>query len=369
MQFILWNFVNLIDAEGGWLVQLVITLTCVAIITHLLKIVLHRLHKKFEETHQVWKDTFVRAIYRPVSYYIWLVTLTHSVNLISDQLLSRHFLDEAKMALSVLAVLTVSWFLLAWKKNLLEVLVAKQKAHEIQMDTGRIVGFGKLATMFTLVVTGLLLMEVTGQSFKTLIAFGGISGLALAIASQEIIANFFGGLMIYITQPFTVQDYILLPSSNLEGYVEDIGWYQTCLRPYDKKPVYVPNSFFSKAHVINSSRMTHRRLNEKISVRHEDLAVVPKILDELEEYLSNHAGIDKEEKILASIENVGPYSVDIVISAMTVTTDEREFSKIKDSLFVKTGQVIDKNGAKIASAHLLPVPKSPSPRESSFTNE
>ena len=376
--FILWNFVNLMDAEGSWFVKLIGILCGAALLTTILKIILDKLHQRFARTQQVWQDTFVRAICHPLRYYIWFVVMTHSVNLISDQLISQHFIEELKLTFSVLAVLAVSWFLLRWKKNLLEVLIAKQKKHEIVIDAGRISAFGKLATALIVIVTALLIMEVTGQSFQTLIAFGGISGLALAIASQEIIANFFGGLMIYITRSFAVSDLIRLPSSNLEGYVEDIGWYQTRLRAQDKKPVYIPNALFSKAYVINDSRKTHRKLNEIISVRHKDLFLVPKIMKELQDYLQANPGIDLDEKVAINISSVGPYSVDILISALSNYTDEREFLQLRDELFLKIGEVIDKSGAKIASAmhsvveqlgRVKEEQEEEEAQESSFTNQ
>ena len=348
--FILWNLVNLIDAEGGWLIKLVGTLVAAALVTHFLKLALDKLHLQFKEKNRVWQDTFVRALCHPIRYYIWFVVIAHSVNLVSDRLISEHFSGEIKLLFSILAVLAVSWFLLRWKKNLLEVFIEKQKTHEIAIDTGRLLGFGKLATAFILVMTALLLMEVSGQSFQTLLAFGGISGLALAIASQDIIGNFFGGLMVYITRPFTVSDFIRLPSSNLEGHVEEIGWYQTRLRNSDKRPVYIPNALFSKAFVINDSRKTHRRLCETVAVRHADLFLVPKIIREVRLFLESNLGIDKQEKIIINIAEVSPYSVNIVIIALSVYTEEGEFLLLRDELFLKTGQIIDKVGAKIATA-------------------
>ncbi|MDB6081020.1 MAG: hypothetical protein JWO53_292 [Chlamydiia bacterium] len=349
VSFILWNFVNLIDAEGGWFVWLITTLVATFFLTSLLKRALHKLHQKFQESHQVWKDTFVTAIQRPVIFYIWFAVLTHLVNLISDQLISDKFLEEIKLIFSLLAVLTVSWFLVRWKTNLLNVLVEKQKTHEIAIDTGRVLAFGKLATAAITVVTILLLMEVTGQNFKTLVAFGGISGLALAIASQEIIGNFFGGFMIYVNRPFGVGDFITLPSSHLEGHVEDIGWYQTCLRGTDKKPVYIPNALFSKAYVVNGSRMTHRKLCERVSLRHEDLFKVPEITQEILTYLENHPGIDSTEKVMVNMVSVGPYSVDIQISALSDFTSERKFYKLRDEIFLMCGKIIKKHGARLSA--------------------
>lgn len=347
---LLWNFVNFLETEDAWVVKLIAILLSAALLTTLFKRILDRLHLRFQAKHQVWQDTFVRALCHPIRYYIWFAVLAHSVNLISNQLLSEHFIEEIKLTFSVLAVLTCAWFLLRWKKNLLAVLSEKQKTQEIVIDSDRILAFSKLATAAIVVITVLLLMEVTGQSFHTLIAFGGISGLALAIASQEIIGNFFGGMMIYVTRPFAVADLIRLPNSNLEGYVEDIGWYQTRLRAQDKKPVYIPNALFSKTYVVNDSRKTHRRLNEIISVRHKDLFLVPKIIKELRDYLRVNPGIDLAEKVMISIDSIGPYSVDILISALSNYTEEEEFLQLRDAIYLKIGEVIDKVGARIATS-------------------
>jgi MscS family membrane protein len=346
--FLMRNFINLIDAEGDWFLRLVITLVSVALFSHFLKYILTKLHRKFEKMNHLWKDTLIRALILPVNYYIWFAVLAHSVDLISDRLLSEQFIEEIKLGFSVLAVLMVAWFLLRWKKNLLEVAIEKQKKQEINIDTGRLAAFSKLATTVIIVVTGLLLMEVTGQSIKTLIAFGGISGLAVAIASQEIIGNFFGSFMIYVTRPFSVGDLIHMPASDLEGYVEDIGWYQTRLRGHDKQPVYIPNSLFSKAYVINSSRMTHRKIQEKFSVRHEDFSLVPKIIQDLTKYLDDHPSTDSSEKIAINISGVGTYSIDISVSALSFHTNELEFYKFRDDVFIKAGEIIYQSGAKFA---------------------
>jgi MscS family membrane protein len=191
-------------------------------------------------------------------------------------------------------------------------------------------------------------MEITEQNIKTIIAFGGISGLAIAFASQEIIANFFWGIMLHINQPFGVGDDIYLPDSGIEGYVEYIGWYQTRIRSQDKRPIYIPNTLISKVFVVNSSRMTHRRLNVTLSLRHEDLSRAPKIVDSIEQYLIQHPGFDCAEKVLVYISSVGPYSTDICIQGLSSYTNEKQFLKLRDAVIIKAVEFITVNGARLA---------------------
>src|SRR5262249_16097448 len=171
------------------------------------------------------------------------------------------------------AILSLSWFCLKWKTNVIKDLSTKSKDLTIVMEQNKIDVIDKVATIAILFSTILVLLEATGRSMNTLIAFGGVGGLALAFASQEVIANFFGRIMVYATDPFAKGDSIQIPNHSIEGIVEEIGWYMTRIRSLDKRPIYVPSSTFSKVVVITPSRMTHRRIKETIGLRYSDMPV------------------------------------------------------------------------------------------------
>ena len=202
------------------------------------------------------------------------------------------------VALSIGAVLAIAWFFMRWKRNTINQIVTKNKTHSILFDRGKIDALDKLASVSIFFLTVIELMNITGRSMNTLIAFGGIGGLALAIASQEIIGNFFGGLMIYLTHPFSVGDWINLPERGLEGHVEDIGWYMTRIRTFEKRPIYVPNSTFSKTVVMTPSRMSHRQFKETFRVRYSDIKVIKEIVSGISEMLREHPNIDQDQKTL-----------------------------------------------------------------------
>lgn len=252
--FFAWNIINFLDAEADWLIKLVILFAIAIVLTKGLKVIFLKLQQRFLEKNLTFQEYCVTAASRPLMYLIWYFVLRIGVDIVTDRLLTQHLYTQTHVLTSVVIILAIAWFLLRWKTAVIRHAINTKTG----TDKGKTIVVGKLATAAIFILTALLLLETIGQNVATLIAFGGIGGLALAFASQEVVANFFGGLVIYITQPFHVGDNIRLPSSYVEGTVEDIGWYQTSLINDDKKSIYVPNSLLIKTCIVNGSRLRPR---------------------------------------------------------------------------------------------------------------
>ena len=98
----------------------------------------------------------------------------------------------------------------------------------------------------SVIITGVLVaLQSLGYSISGVLAFGGVGGIAVGFAARDLLANFFGGLMIYMDRPFNVGEWIRSPDKEIEGTVEKIGWRLTTIRTFDKRPLYVPNSLFN----------------------------------------------------------------------------------------------------------------------------
>lgn len=343
-----WNPIHLVDGEARWFLTFLFVLTVAALATHAWRWLAHRLLKQFQEHKQPIKEAAVAASISPVAFYIWFITGIKCLDLISDQFFSESLTSELNLFYKVSAVLVIAWFLVRLKHNFADVLLQKSHAREIVLEPGKVAVISKMISAFIFILIVLLLMEATGLSINALIAFGGVSGLAIAFASQELIANFFGGIMLHVVEPFAVGDTISVPNSTIEGKVEEIGWYETRVRSTDKQPIYIPNSLFSKSYVVNSTRRSHRRLDEKISLRHEDLAKTAPILVDIRRYLVGLADIDSTDKIFVNIEEIATYSVDISIRALSYRVDELEFRDFRDVVLIKTAEIVASHGAQIA---------------------
>lgn len=341
--------IDVLDGLYGWLSEAIGIVIVVLLVNFLAKWILKKLHLLFEKKNKYWADGLTQAIYRPLSTFVWFFAAIQTIDLISARFYSQIPTELRHDILAVAGVLSFGWFLFRWKHNVVRQMNIKSKNREITIDQGKIGAIDKLCTAVIIFFIMLMLMEATDRSMNTLIAFGGIGGLALAFASQEVIANFFGGFMIYFTQPFTVGDWISIPDHSIEGYVEDIGWYMTRVRSLDKRPIYIPNSIFSKLIVITPSRMSHRAFKETFNLRNQDLPKIKKITEEIKEMLQQHFEIDRSQTIIVRLASFGTYSADVSVSAYSTVIDNDGFMKVKEDLLFKIAEIVEKNGAEFAS--------------------
>jgi small-conductance mechanosensitive channel len=100
-------------------------------------------------------------------------------------------------------------------------------------------------------VLGLLvILNGLGLSITPMLTALGVGGLAVALALQEPLANFFAGLFITLAGQIRVGDYVKLDSGQ-EGYVADFSWRSTRLRMLSNNLVVVPNSKLAQAILVN----------------------------------------------------------------------------------------------------------------------
>lgn len=105
----------------------------------------------------------------------------------------------------------------------------------------------------TAIVLGLgllMLLSTFGISITPIIASLGISSLAIALALQPTLENFFSGVQLVVDKPIRVGDYIELESGE-QGFVDKIGWRSTWIKMLPNNMIILPNSQLSKSKVIN----------------------------------------------------------------------------------------------------------------------
>ena len=154
--------------------------------------------------------------------------------------------------------------------------------------------------------------------------------------------------MIYLDKPFKVGDWIRSPDKDIEGVVELIGWRQTIIRTFDKRPIYVPNSVFSIITVENPSRMSHRRVYENIGVRYNDIKQMEKIISEIRSYLEKSKDVDKKQALIVNFNKFSESSLDIMVYCLVFETDWIKFHVLKQKILLDIANIIFDNGADIA---------------------
>ena len=100
-----------------------------------------------------------------------------------------------------------------------------------------------------------------------LIAGLGISSLAVALAAQDSLSNFFGSISIMLDKPFDVGDYIVV-SGDLQGNVEHVGLRSTRIRQLGGSQVTVPNSKLAGDVIYNETKRSQRRVNFSVGLEY-----------------------------------------------------------------------------------------------------
>src|SRR5699024_7725546 len=118
------------------------------------------------------------------------------------------------------------------------------------------------------------------------------AGIAVGFAAQTLVANLFGGITIYASRIFKIGEGIILPSSNLSGTVQHIGWRSTQVLGWDGKLFFVPNSLFNSSNVVNNSRLMHRAISKYILLRYQDFDNVQAIVEAGNELLEKRKDIN-----------------------------------------------------------------------------
>jgi MscS family membrane protein len=191
-------------------------------------------------------------------------------------------------------------------------------------------------------------MQSLGISISGVLAFGGVGGIAVGFAAKDLLANFFGAMMVYLDRPFVVGEWIRSPDKEIEGTVEEIGWRLTRIRTFDSRLLYVPNAVFTQISVENASRMTNRRIAENIGVRYCDIDKVASIVAEIRAMLKAHPEIDQRQTTIVNLLQFSSSALDIMVYTFTETTQWIKYHAVKQDVMLQIAAIVAAHGAQIA---------------------
>lgn len=350
-----WPF----EQGTSWMLRVFLIVFMTMLVNYFSNRLFRRLHLRFMQTDTVWDDLLLSAARRPIAALIWLFGAAWALEVI-DRQTGTLLMDVVDPMRRIGVIVLITWFLIRLIRRGEAALVSPDKV-KTPMDQTTVGAIGKLLRLSIIITTALVVLQSFGYSVSGVMAFGGIGGIAVGFAAKDILANFFGGLMIYLDRPFKVGDWIRSPDKNIEGTVEEIGWRQTRIRTFDKRPLYVPNATFASISVENPSRMTNRRIYETIGVRYDDVSRVKEIVADVHAMLSQHEEIDQDQTLIVNLNSFGASSVDFFIYTFTRTTNWVRFHAIKQDVLLRIIDIIEARGAEVAfptqTLHLASVPE------------
>ncbi|MBQ0807036.1 MAG: mechanosensitive ion channel family protein [Porticoccus sp.] len=329
-----------------WMVEIFLIVFVAMMLGYLVNKVINFLEANAARTSTVWDDAVIEAFRRPAVWGIWILGVNMAAA-VAARVSESGWYEFIEPINRVAVIFLCSLFLVNLIKRAERNLVHPDYMAE-PMDETTVRAIGKLLRASIIITAILIAMQVFGYSISGLLAFGGIGGLAVGFAAKDLLANFFGGLMLYLDQPFKVGDWVRSPDQEIEGTVEDVGWRLTRIRTFDKRPLYIPNSVFNSISVENPSRMSNRRIYETIGVRYDDIGKMEVIVEDVRRMLREHPEIDQSQTLIVNFNTFSASSLDFFIYTFTKTTQWVRYHEIKQDVLLKVSQVIARHEAEIA---------------------
>ena len=305
----------------------------------------------------------------PVVIAVWALAAYFAALAVATPLHLVGLLGILPAVLKVFMLLTIAW-------AALRVVAVSESAYPAHVWSKRgenpdpmlVDAIGKITRILVVAVIGLMILRVLNFSIASLLAFGGVAGIAVGFAAQGVTANLFGALVVYLDRPFKVGEWIVLPAQNVFGTVEHIGWRTTTLRGFDTRPYYVPNQIFNSSVVQTPPRMQARQINTTISIRYADFDRLAAITEACRAHVDNHPDIDQSLGAMVYFDQYGNHALQIMIWCFTRTVVWKESLAIQERVLIELGRIVRQHGAELAvpvsqveitSPMPMPVPAEP----------
>lgn len=205
---------------------------------------------------------------------------------------------------------------------------------------------GSLIHVVVYAVAVLVIAGTLGVDVTSLVAIFSVVGAAFALAAQNTLANFFGGILLLVSKPLLAGEYVVTTGG--EGVVQEVGLLHTNFLMPDNRVVVVPNNTIVSGVIVNCSRGGTRRVDLNFSISYDaDMESVKRVIVEVME--ANPMVLREPEPPFARVTAFGESAVTYTARFWCKGSD---FWPVQYDLLEQTKMALDKAGIEIPYNHL-----------------
>lgn len=283
MEFL--NRVYLGNTVKMWLIALGVAIV-IYIVMRILKAVIQRKALAFSaKTSTEIDDLFADLIRRVKFFFLFFISLYLGSKVLT---LSA----KADSILSKLAIVALLLQAAVWGSAVFDFWIFRAREKKKEEDAATLTKYTALSFVARLVlwsVVLLLVLDNLGIDITALVAGLGVSGIAVALAVQNILGDLFASMSIVIDKPFVIGDFIVV--DDLRGTVEHIGLKTTRVRGLGGEQLIFSNGDLLQSRIRNYKRMEQRRIAFTVGVTYQTpaakLEAIPGIIRSAVEALDN----------------------------------------------------------------------------------
>ncbi|MDZ7269688.1 MAG: mechanosensitive ion channel family protein [candidate division KSB1 bacterium] len=202
-----------------------------------------------------WEPAQLRSLLRPLSFLLMIGFFSLTYSNLQLPLRANLFLS---VMLQLLAAAAIIWQIFNLIDAFSTYLARITRKTASKLDDQLIPILSKVLKLLALLLGVITVIQSYGYSIGSIVAGLGLGGLAIALAAQNTLANFFGSVMIFLDKPFQVGDFIRIDGA--EGTVEEVGFRSTRLRTPENSVVTMPNAKLADVQIDNLGLRNYRRI-------------------------------------------------------------------------------------------------------------
>lgn len=175
-----------------------------------------------------------------------------------------------------------------------------------------------------------------GFEMSSLVALASVISAAFALAASGVLSNLFGGILLLVTKPFGVGDYV--SAGGVEGEVQEIGLVSTKINTTDNKRITIPNSTVSSGTIVNYSSEGKRRVDLVFNVGYDN--DMDRVKAALKATAEHHEKVDNDTIFV----RVSAYNDCTVSYTLRVWCDTADYWDVYFDLMEQVKKVFDQVG-------------------------
>lgn len=257
----------------------------------LLKAILQKISKRYSLEEQRLQASLIAAFSKSITLFLLALGFSIGTKFIP---VSESFATSLSITSSIIFVVVVAYFLY----NLIEIpsiwLEQKMDGSERKMNKMFIPVIRKTLRVTVVILSIIQIIQIlSDKPITSIIAGLGIGGLAVALAAQDTLKNFFGSLALMGDKPFNIGDRIVIDS--FDGVVEQVGLRSTRLRTLDGHVVTFPNGDLANKAIKNISERPNIKRTANITITYDTpQEKIKEAVEILRDLLKDHEGMDPE---------------------------------------------------------------------------
>ena len=298
----------------------------------------------------------LRTLWSPLRWLICLLLFRAGMEWISPLGRLRLFLERG---LTLAFFLGLAWLVARLIDLLLEHLRTTMLARHRSFSSSVLPLVSRLVKLSVLLLAIAVVLSAWGYNATAILAGLGVGSIAIALAAQKTIENFFGGVSVISDRPVSVGDFCKV--GDLMGTIEDIGLRSTRIRTLNRTLLSVPNSQFSSMTLENFDQRDKMLFHVILNLRRDSTPdQVREVLSSIGRILASHSDVEPGALPVRFI-GVGTYSLDVEIFIYVLTRNGDNFLQTQQDLLLKILDAVKDAGTALALPTQASIEYSPNP--------